>query len=187
MSYTRFRWMVGSLGVGLFALLLALEVASEDEAITPLDLFQEALHLAVTVGASVAVGLLAGRVQTQHAERVNLIRDVKLARAEGESWRRQARVQLEGLGVAIEGQMDRWGLTAAERDVGILMLKGLVHKEIAAVRGTSEATVRQQARAIYEKAGVEGRAGFCAYFLEDMLPSAGVQDTAARGWPTTLD
>jgi DNA-binding NarL/FixJ family response regulator len=42
--------------------------------------------------------------------------------------------------------------------------------EIAALRSTSEATVRQQARSTYEKSGLNGRASFCAYFLEDLLP-----------------
>jgi hypothetical protein len=30
--------------------------------------------------------------------------------------------------------------------------------------------VRQQARSIYEKSGLNGRAAFCAFFLEDLLP-----------------
>ena len=79
-------------------------------------------------------------------------------------------MQVAGLAKAIERQMEAWGLSQAEREVGLLMLKGFVHKEIAAFRGTTEATVRHQARSIYEKAGVEGRTGFCAYFLEDLLP-----------------
>jgi DNA-binding NarL/FixJ family response regulator len=50
------------------------------------------------------------------------------------------------------------------------MLKGLRHKEIAKIRHTSERTVRQQALAIYRKAGLEGRTDLAAYFLEDLLP-----------------
>ena len=45
-------------------------------------------------------------------------------------------------------------MTDAEREVRLLMLKGFSHKEIAALRDTTEATVRQQARAIYQKARV---------------------------------
>ena len=37
------------------------------------------------------------------------------------------------------------------------------------MRATGEATVRQQARGIYRKAGVEGRHDLAAFFLEDML------------------
>jgi hypothetical protein len=42
-------------------------------------------------------------------------------------------------------------------------------RDIAQARGTSERTVRQQALALYRKAGVAGRAELSAFFLEDLL------------------
>ena len=56
----------------------------------------------------------------------------------------------------------------AERHVGLLILKGLTLKEIAALRLTSERTIRAQARSIYAKAG-PGRAALSAFFLGDLL------------------
>jgi DNA-binding NarL/FixJ family response regulator len=53
------------------------------------------------------------------------------------------------------------------------MLKGLRHKRIADVRGTSERTVRQQAITIYKKAGLQGRGDLAAYFLDALLSSGG--------------
>ncbi len=42
------------------------------------------------------------------------------------------------------------------------------------LRGISEATTRQQARAVYRKAGVAGRNDLAAFFLEDLaLPQKG--------------
>jgi DNA-binding CsgD family transcriptional regulator len=76
---------------------------------------------------------------------------------------------LRGLGDAIDAQFDRWSLTPAEREIALLLLKGLSHKEIAAVRSASERTVRQQAQAIYAKANLSGRAALSAFFLEDLL------------------
>jgi DNA-binding CsgD family transcriptional regulator len=84
-------------------------------------------------------------------------------------WRAEAQELLAGLGQAIDRQFQRWGLSPAERDVGILLLKGLSHKEVAEIRRTSERTVRQQAREIYRKADVGGRAELSAWFLEDLL------------------
>jgi len=52
----------------------------------------------------------------------------------------------------------------------MLLLKGLGHREVAQVRGTSERTARQQALSIYRKAGLSGRAELSAFFLEDLLP-----------------
>ena len=60
-------------------------------------------------------------------------------------------------------------MTAAEQEIGLLMLKGLSHKEIATLRDTAEATVRQQAQSIYQKSGLPGKSAFAAYFLEDLF------------------
>jgi DNA-binding NarL/FixJ family response regulator len=78
-------------------------------------------------------------------------------------------------------QEQREGLTRdlriarAEGEVGLLMLKGFTHGEAASLRGTPDATVRHQARAIYQKSNLPGRTAFCAYFLEDLLPARGLQ------------
>ena len=40
---------------------------------------------------------------------------------------------------------------------------------MAETRQTSERTVRQQALAVYRKAGLAGRAELAAFFLEDIL------------------
>jgi DNA-binding NarL/FixJ family response regulator len=53
--------------------------------------------------------------------------------------------------------------------VALLLLKGLSLKEIATVRATSERTVRAQARSLYSKAGLTGRAALSSFFLEDLL------------------
>src|SRR3954464_9050686 len=98
-----------------------------------------------------------------------LIRDLDLARIQGRQWRDETRALLKGLGEAIDRQFVTWRLTEAERDVGLLILKGLSLKEIAAARVTSERTIRAQARSIYAKAGLSGRAALSAFFLEDLL------------------
>ncbi|MFN3992501.1 MAG: LuxR family transcriptional regulator [Tabrizicola flagellatus] len=73
------------------------------------------------------------------------------------------------LSEVIEGQFDAWALTPAERDVGLLALKGLDVAEIAELRGAAQGTVRAQLTRIYSKAGVSGRAQFAAIFVEDLL------------------
>lgn len=68
----------------------------------------------------------------------------------------------------INQQLVAWQLSVSEKDVSRLILKGLSMKEIAEIRQTSEATVRQQAMNIYRKANVHSRQEFIAYFLEDL-------------------
>jgi DNA-binding NarL/FixJ family response regulator len=57
--------------------------------------------------------------------------------------------------------------------VALLLLKGLSLKEVAAVRATAERTIRAQARSVYSKAGLTGRAALSAFFLEDLLAPMG--------------
>lgn len=123
---------------------------------------------AMTLAAGGAAFLLLRLRQARREER-RLHRDLDAARGEAERWRAEARDLLAGLGAAVDAQFERWELTAAEREVGLLLLKGLSHKEVAAVRETSERTVRQQALAVYRKAGLGGRAELAAFFFEDLL------------------
>jgi len=66
-------------------------------------------------------------------------------------------------------QFNAWELTPSEKEVALVLLKGLSFKEIAEVRNTKEKTVRQQASTIYRKSNVSGRHEFSAWFFEDML------------------
>ena len=91
-------------------------------------------------------------------------------RRDAETWRAQAAELLEGLGRMISKQLTVWGLSEAEQEIAVLLLKGFSLKEIASLRGTGERTVRQQAAQIYSKAGLSGRAELSAFFLEDLLP-----------------
>ncbi|MCC6847687.1 MAG: helix-turn-helix transcriptional regulator [Deltaproteobacteria bacterium] len=107
------------------------------------------------------------RALAAHADR--LARRLVDSEQEAARWRQEAGDLIAGLGDAIDRQLDRWGLSPAEKEVALLLLKGLSHKEIGALRDVSEATVRQQARSLYAKAGLEGRHDLAAFFLEDLL------------------
>ena len=166
-------WAIAAV-IGGIALYLGLELL-EEPGLTPLQLLLELVDIVPVVLTSVGVVLLFRETQRQRDEHVRIIRDLEVARVQGERWRAEARGLLEGLGEAIDKQFTRWNLTDAEREVALLLLKGLSHKEIATVRATSERTVREQARSTYAKAGLSGRATLSAFFLEDLLaPIEGV-------------
>lgn len=73
------------------------------------------------------------------------------------------------MAAVLQSQFEGWELTRTEKEVAMLLLKGLSFKEIAAVRDTLEKTVRQQASSIYRKSGLNGRHAFSAWFIEDFL------------------
>ena len=99
-------------------------------------------------------------------------RALRERQAEADAWRASAERALLGLGAAIDDQLGRWGLTASEREVALMILKGKSHKAIAYETGRSERTVRQHAVTVYQKSGLAGRAELAAFFLEGLvLPS----------------
>ncbi len=77
--------------------------------------------------------------------------------------------RVHGVSGHINDEFTKWQLTKAEKEVGLLLLKGLTFKEIAEVRSKSERTVRQQAGAIYAKSSLANRNDLAAYFLEDLM------------------
>jgi len=135
-----------------------------------------ALEVSVVAIALVGVAFLVRQLVQMHREAQDLQREVAAVRDEAAQheanaarYRAEAKKYLAGLGEVIDQQFARWGLSPAEREIGVLLLKGLSLKEIAVARGTSERTVRQQSLAIYRKASVAGRAELSAFFLEDLL------------------
>jgi DNA-binding CsgD family transcriptional regulator len=154
--------------IGGVGLSLGLELREEPDMST-LDLLLETVESLPLVLTSVGVVFLFRVARRQREEQLTLIHDLELARAQGQRWRAEARTLLNGLGEAIDTQFSHWNLTEAERGVALLLLKGLSLKEIATVRATSERTVRAQARSLYSKAGLTGRAALSSFFLEDLL------------------
>ncbi|MDX1569277.1 MAG: LuxR C-terminal-related transcriptional regulator [Xanthomonadales bacterium] len=144
----------------LIAVLIGLDVANDlRDGIGWLHITIELLVLLIAAGGVLFlwVQLLAARSGLTEIRR------------EAEQWRRENEVLLQGLSAAIQQQFERWQLSEAESEVALLMLKGLSHKEIAQLRQTSERTIREQARAVYRKAHLPGRAALSAFFLEDLL------------------
>ncbi len=72
----------------------------------------------------------------------------------------------------VEDAFDNWRLTPAERDVALFAIKGCSTAEIAALRGTSEGTIKAQTNAIYRKAGVSGRSQLLGVFIEGLVDVA---------------
>jgi DNA-binding CsgD family transcriptional regulator len=162
-------------GIALFSLiflLIALDLAGDyREGTGRLHVFLES---GVLLLAAAGIGMLLRRVYLARASVRLLQRDLDRVREESERWREDNLAFIEGLGTAIRQQFIHWELTMAESDVALFLLKGLSFKEIAAMRETSERTVREQAGSVYRKAGISSRSALTAFFLEDLLlPTSG--------------
>ncbi len=162
----------------LMALLVGIDLLTDlGGQTTPAHVLLEVLVVAIGFVAAGAIAMRLRRsaqdAQVLRAQAEKLADDLRASRQEAARWRSDASDLIAGLSAAIDAQFTRWELSPAEREIALLLLKGLSHKEIANVRSVSETTVRQQARSLYRKGGLSGRNDLAAFFLEDLLGPRG--------------
>lgn len=124
------------------------------------------IALLVLAAASVAAAVLAWRLHQRRRFALLLEqRCQELATQLGNGTLDAGKLVKDG----IDNDFGEWNLSNAEADIAWFMLRGLPLREIATLRGTSERTVRQQAQAIYRKAGLEGRSDLAGRVLERFI------------------
>jgi len=109
------------------------------------------------------------RPSAKQQENIHLSKLMKTSNNDLLQWKSKASKLLNGLGTHIDGQLEIWSLSSAEKEVALLLIKGFSLKDIAKLRNRSEKTIRQQASNVYAKANLESRAELSAFFLEDLL------------------
>lgn len=128
--------------------------------------WRETIEIMATVG--MVLGMVLGAIY---------IRNLLIQRRRDAERLRAASGELFAV---IQDHFDDWRLTPSERDVAMFMLKGLSNQEIAALRDTSEGTIKAQSTAVFRKAGVTGRNQLFSVFMEDLLRSTGAHESAGR-------
>ncbi|PYF09459.1 regulatory LuxR family protein [Rhodobacter viridis] len=157
----RLRW-VWTLALFLFQLVCAAVFLTDmlsslfDFRATPISWSaREMLELGAACGLlgglGLAAWLLADAVRSRH------LAEDRLRRVAGD------------FGALLQERFTEWGLTAAERDVALFVIKGFTTCEIAGLRKTSEGTVKAQTAAIYRKAEVMGRSQLLSLFIDELL------------------
>jgi DNA-binding NarL/FixJ family response regulator len=117
------------------------------------------VHLFIELMVFVAISYVLFR-ELQHVSRLNqaiTMERSKTARLAGELFN------------VMQAQFVQWKLSPSEKNVALLLIKGLSMKEIAEARDVKEKTIRLQASAIYIKSGHAGRHELAAYFIEDLI------------------
>lgn len=121
------------------------------------------LHELIILISSLAVVVYKVIVSIQNEKKIFSLTD------EANYYKNRVKQYKDGVGEILSQQFKLWGLTESEKDVALLLIKGLSMKDIANTRGTSEATVRQQSSAVYNKSSLENRNQLSSYFLEDLF------------------
>lgn len=143
---------------GLSAFFFLAELWSE-----VLGLRQTALpyevHEMIQITAS--FGLLAGMVSTAVVLSSSFQRVATLSR--------QIDVVAGQFQTHLEALFEEWSLSRSERAVAVYAMKGFSNTEVAALRGTSVATVKTQLNAVYRKSGCANRQQLMSYLVEELL------------------
>lgn len=111
-----------------------------------------------------ASGLIAGIVLGGRM----LVLSLRERRRAEEKLRRASTAFME----VVEQRFRDWSLSPAERDVAMFAIKGMSVAETAALRGTSEGTVKAQTAAVYRKAGIGSRHQLLSLFIEDLFDTS---------------
>lgn len=126
------------------------------------DLINESdsyLHISIELLVFLAISAVLFR-ELRHVKSLN--QEIKKEKS------KTARLAGELLSVMQE-QFLQWDLSPSERDIALLLIKGLSMREIADARNVKEKTIRAQATSIYAKAGCTGRHELAAHFIEDLM------------------
>ena len=115
----------------------------------------DSLELFIAVALLAGIGLTVVNIRRLHLRETRLARQVDLAAS--------------NFADVIEAHFDDWKLTASERDIALLVLKGLSTADIAGVRRTAEGTVKAQTSSVYRKSGVSGRMQLLSLFVDELF------------------
>ncbi|MDU8942830.1 helix-turn-helix transcriptional regulator [Ovoidimarina sediminis] len=155
----RRHWLILLIAVqALCAAIFVWEILASVLGLVSAPISWQILEL-IEIGA--AIGLILGVVLGALALRSATLRSERAEEA--------LRVASGAFMEVLEERFDDWGLTPAERDVALFAIKGMSTQEIAALRETSEGTVKAQTNAIYRKAGVSGRPQLLSLFIDDLM------------------
>lgn len=156
---------------GIYTAILLL-VAIAEGADGFLDFLADGWTFAVILDGAIVLLVILGSAyiirSSSLALRVSRTKLEQIQR-ENEEFRRINRNALDHMWEGIAAQFQFWKLSAVESQVAEHLIRGYSMKQIAAMLGKSERTVRNQARAVYEKSGMTGRSDLAAFFIQDVV------------------
>jgi len=146
-------------------LLMAVDVYEEisgREDVLPIPENVHFLQEALEIGSVLGLGLFTLYLfrQLKHMARRDMSREQTLSLLRGQ------------FGDVLEQKFTEWELTPAERDVTMLILKGLNVADIASARNTAPGTVKAQSTAVFRKVGVVSKSELLSLIIDEFLDEA---------------
>ncbi len=160
------RFFIGIL-LSVISILTAIDVIEDFADGTALR--HLTLDLSIALASIITVVFLVYKMTMDQRKISFLIKQKNLLTELVKDQEVKSKIFIEGLSHHIDEEFDNWSLSNAEREVALLLLKGISNNEIAQIRSSADKTIRHQSASIYKKANLKGRQELQAYFLEDLL------------------
>lgn len=119
----------------------------------------ELLHLVFEMLAVAGLGYAA----------ITLRAYLRLSRAEAERSKETIHMLRGNFDEVLHDKFEAWGLTNAERDVTLLIIRGLSVADIAAARKTAQGTIKAQSTSIFRKIGVGSKTELMSAIIDEFL------------------
>lgn len=127
--------------------------------------------LELAIGASSFIGFFS--MLRKYLQEKNITEDLaeelSNLKSDAAQWRRKIQLISVQFSQALDLQLEEWGLSSAEKEITILLMKGMSAKDIAQLRQTSEKTVRTHLTSIYRKSKLNNRYELAAYFIDGLI------------------
>ncbi len=117
----------------------------------------------------VGVMVLLYRLVKERTAHSELKKELQKNSSDLAEWKHRIDSISKGIAEAIDQQLNQWSLSPSEKDVAMLLIKGLGIREIAELRKVKDKTIRTQASSIYKKSNLANRSELAAFFLDDLL------------------
>ena len=117
------------------------------------------VHLVFEVLAVAGLGYAVVTLRAYH----------RLLRAEAEATKDTIQMLRGNFGQVLQNKFEDWGLTIAERDVTLLIIRGLSVAEIASARNTAQGTIKTQSTSIFRKIGVRSKTELMSVIIDEFL------------------
>lgn len=131
-----------------------------------------AMDLAIAILAIGAFLYLVMRIVKKRKLILQMESEKKIYEDIAKQHQSNSKLLIHGLEKYIDQEFINWSLSPSEREICLLILKGLSNAEIANIRGSSESTVRHQTSSIYKKSDLKNRQDLMSYFLEELLDTS---------------
>ena len=109
------------------------------------------------------------KFQSETMSKIDIQKSLQESRLDAQKWEKKSKEFIIEFQGHVLKEFEIWGLSKSEKEIASLLLQGKSSKEISALRFTSERTIRNQCRAIYEKSNFSGKSELSAHFLNELI------------------